>query len=175
LELAEAIADRNNPLTARVMVNRIWQHHFGQGIVRTPSNFGQLGDRPSHPELLDYLAWRFMENNWSIKAMHREIMLSAAYARSTEHSAENFARDPDNRLLWRANRQRLDAEAMRDALLAVSGDLDLTPGGLAAKGLLNNKLYNSDTVRMLFAGQQGIVPVGMHLMPLKAHLVYFVL
>jgi cytochrome c553 len=133
LELAEAIANRSNPLTARVMVNRIWQHHFGQGIVRTPSNFGQLGDRPSHPELLDYLAHRFMEANWSIKAMHREIMLSNTYALSAEYSARNYSVEPENRLLWRANRRRLDAEALRDALLQVSGNLDLTVGGAAVK------------------------------------------
>ena len=129
LELAEAIADKRNPLTARVMVNRIWQHHFGQGIVRTPSNFGELGERPTHPELLDWLAHRFVEKGWSVKAMHREIMLSAAYQLSAEYSEHNFAVDPDNRLLWRANRQRLDAESLRDALLYVSGDLDLKMGG----------------------------------------------
>ena len=133
LELADAIASRSNPLTARVMVNRIWQHHFGEGIVRTPSNFGQLGERPSHPELLDYLAARFVEQNWSIKALHREIMLSAAYALSAEHSAANFAVDPENRLVWRANRRRLDAEALRDSLLFVSGQLDRTAGGPAAR------------------------------------------
>ena len=86
MELAEAIANPQNPLTARVMVNRIWLHHFGQGIVRTPSNFGQLGERPTHPELLDYLAARFVQNGWSIKAMHREIVLSATYALSIENS-----------------------------------------------------------------------------------------
>jgi hypothetical protein len=133
LELAEAIADPRNPLTARVMVNRIWQHHFGQGIVRTPSNFGQMGDRPSHPELLDYLAWRFVESKWSIKAMHREIMLSNAYMLSAESSAADYAADPENRLVWRANRRRLDVEALRDSLLFVAGDLDLKVGGEAAK------------------------------------------
>jgi hypothetical protein len=129
IDLAEAIADPGNPLTARVMVNRIWQHHFGYGIVRTPSNFGELGERPTHPELLDYLARRLVENHWSIKAMQREIMLSAAYQLSTDYSAAGFAADPDNRLLWRANRQRLDAESLRDALLYVSGNLDLKTGG----------------------------------------------
>ncbi len=133
LELAEAIANPKNPLTARVIVNRIWQHHFGQGIVRTPSNFGQLGERPSHPELLDYLAARFVESGWSLKALHREILLSATYALSTEHSAKNFALDPENRLLWHANRQRLDVEALRDSLLFASGKLDLTVGGPAAR------------------------------------------
>ncbi|HYM13744.1 MAG TPA: PSD1 and planctomycete cytochrome C domain-containing protein [Bryobacterales bacterium] len=131
LELAEAIASPQNPLTARVMVNRIWQHHFGAGIVRTPSNFGLVGDRPSHPELLDYLASRFVESHWSVKALHREIMLSAAYALSSETSAPNAAADPDNRLFWRANRSRLDVEALRDSILFVAGKLDLTMGGPA--------------------------------------------
>ncbi len=129
LELAEAITDPHNPLTARVMANRIWQHHFGQGIVRTPSNFGELGERPTHPELLDYLAARLVANKWSIKAVHREIMLSAVYQLSADYSAPDYAADPENRLLWRANRQRLDAESLRDALLFVSGNLDLKMGG----------------------------------------------
>ena len=92
LELAEAIADPENPLTARVMVNRIWQHHFGRAIVETPSNYGQMGERPSNPELLDYLAARFVENKWSIKAMHREIMLSSVYALSAENLPANCRR-----------------------------------------------------------------------------------
>ena len=130
LELAEAIASPRNPLFARVMVNRIWQHHFGYGLVRTPSNFGQLGERPTHPELLDYLASRFVESGWSVKAMHREIMLSAAYQMSTNHDEAAFAADPANRLLWRANlRQRLEAESLRDAMLSVSGKLDTATGG----------------------------------------------
>ena len=130
LELADRIADPENPLTARVMVNRIWQHHFGQGLVRTPSNFGQLGERPTHPELLDYLAARFVESGWSMKAVHREIMLSSTYRLSSGHIATNFERDPDNKLLWRANLiNRLDAEALRDAILAVAGSLDRTQGG----------------------------------------------
>ncbi len=130
LELAEAIASKENPLTARVMVNRLWQHHFGHGLVRTPGNFGQLGERPSHPELLDYLASRFMENNWSVKAMHREIMLSEAYQRSSDDSPKEMAADPENRLLWRANmRTRLDVESLRDAMLSVAGNLDLRMGG----------------------------------------------
>ncbi|HWB97855.1 MAG TPA: DUF1553 domain-containing protein, partial [Bryobacteraceae bacterium] len=131
LELAEAIANPRNPLTARVMVNRIWQQHFGSGLVRTASNFGMIGDRPSHPELLDYLASRFVESGWSVKAMHRAIMLSATYALSSENQAENVTADPDNRLLWRANRRRLDVEALRDELLFVAGKLDLTVGGPA--------------------------------------------
>src|SRR5205807_6222272 len=116
LQLAEAIADPKNPVTARVMVNRIWQRHFGQGIVRTPSNCGQLGDRPSHPELLDYLAARFVESKWSIKAMHREIMLSSVYALSAASSEKNFAADHETRMVWSANRRRLEVEAHRDQM-----------------------------------------------------------
>ncbi len=133
LELAEAIASPENPLTARVMVNRIWRQHFGQGIVRTPSNFGNLGDRPSHPELLDYLAGRFMREGWSIKKLHRAMMLTSVYALSADNSAANYAADADNRLLWRHNRKRLDVEALRDSMLAVAGDLEMTSGGPAAR------------------------------------------
>lgn len=129
MELAEAIANANNPLFARVMVNRIWLNHFGQGIVRTPSNFGQVGARPTHPQLLDYLAARFVESGWSIKAMHREMVLSATYALSTENSGKNFEADPENRMLWRANLRRLDVEVLRDSLLAASGELVRTVGG----------------------------------------------
>jgi len=129
LDLAEGIADPANPLTARVMVNRIWQHHFGRGIVETPSNFGNNGARPSNPELIDYLAARLVENQWSIKSLHREIMLSATYALSAESVPANEAVDADNRLVWRANWQRMDAETLRDSLLFVAGNLDLTAGG----------------------------------------------
>ncbi len=129
LELAEAIANPQNPLTARVMVNRIWQQHFGAGLVPTASNFGQLGERPSDQELLDYLAARFLEKGWSIKAMHREILLSATYGLSVGSSEENSTKDPDNHLSWRANRRRLDAEALRDSILFASGKLDLAMGG----------------------------------------------
>ena len=133
LDLARAIADPKNPLTARVMVNRIWQHHFGQGIVRTASNFGQLGDRPSNPALLDYLAARFVKDGWSIKKLHREIMLSSVYLLSTQASKEMEAADPENRLLAHSNRQRLDAEAIRDEILFASGNLDLQTGGKPAQ------------------------------------------
>jgi hypothetical protein len=130
LELAESIASASNPLTARVIVNRIWKMHFGQGIVRTPSNFGQLGERPTHPELLDYLASRLVESGWSLKALHREILLSAAYQLSVDNVEPNYAKDPDNRLLSHANlRQRVDAEELRDSLLAAAGKLDLTMYG----------------------------------------------
>ncbi len=129
LELARAIASRNNPLTARVLVNRVWLHHFGSGLVRTPSDFGKQGERPTHPELLDYLAWRFMENGWSIKKLHRSLMLSRTYQQSSEENPANFNKDPENRLVWRMNRRRLELEALRDSLLAASGRLDLKPGG----------------------------------------------
>lgn len=126
-QLAEAIASPANPLTARVMVNRIWQHHFGKGIVRTPSNFGRMGERPSHPELLDHLAARFIESGWSVKAIQREILLSNTYGLATGISPES---DPDNKLLSHFNLvPRLDMEALRDSVLAVSGQLDATVGG----------------------------------------------
>jgi cytochrome c553 len=127
LELARWIADGRNPLTARVMVNRIWQGHFGEGLVRTPSNFGLRGDTPSHPELLDWLAARFVQNGWSIKALHRLIVLSATYRMSSDGAPSPS--DPENRLLARMNRRRLDAESIRDLWLAVSGRLDRTEGG----------------------------------------------
>jgi hypothetical protein len=131
LQLARWLTQPNHPLTARVMVNRIWQHHFGEGIVRTANNFGERGERPTHPELLDYLAKRFIQSEWSLKAMHRLIMLSAVYQQSSSASSERLARDPDNRLFGRMNRQRLEAEAIRDSLLAVAGRLDARPGGPA--------------------------------------------
>jgi hypothetical protein len=129
LELAAAIASPTNPLTARVFVNRVWQWHFGRGIVGTPSNFGMLGDRPTHPELLDTLTSRFIESGWSLKALHREIMLSATYQLSSADDEKNLDVDADNRYLWRMSRQRLDIESWRDALLAVAGKLDFALGG----------------------------------------------
>ena len=120
-----------NPLTARVMVNRIWQHHFGEGIVRTPSNFGKMGERPSHPELLDWLAVEFVEHGWSIKHMHRLMMLSETYQMSSNDIASNVAIDPENRMFWRMPRQRLEAEIIRDAIWSVSGKLDRSLGGPA--------------------------------------------
>ncbi|MCB9383066.1 MAG: DUF1553 domain-containing protein [Bryobacterales bacterium] len=129
LELARAIASPDNPLTARVMVNRIWGGHFGHGIVGTPSNFGMMGERPTNPELLDYLAARFVDLGWSVKALHREIVESEAYKRSAVGLAKNNEKDPDNRLLWRGPRRRLDVEELRDATLAVAGDLNFEAGG----------------------------------------------
>ena len=127
LELAEAII--SHPLAARVMANRIWLYHFGRGIVNTPGNFGTMGERPSHPELLEYLAARFVESNWSMKAMHREIMLSATYQLAYERTPQAMEIDPDNRLLSRANFRRLEVEALRDSLLFVTGMLDERLGG----------------------------------------------
>ncbi|MEO6034314.1 MAG: DUF1553 domain-containing protein, partial [Verrucomicrobiota bacterium] len=154
LELAEAIASKDNPLTARVFVNRIWLHHFGAGLVRTPSDFGTRADPPTHPELLDWLARSFMDNGWSVKKMHRLILLSSVYQQQSEVASpsvanlsprgvtfvanrkpatdsSNSAKDPQNKLLWHFNRQRLDFEALRDSLLFTSGQLDFTMGGKA--------------------------------------------
>jgi hypothetical protein len=121
------------------MVNRIWKHHFGRGIVNTPSNFGQLGERPSHPDLLEYLTSRFIKGNWSIKTLHRVILLSATYQMSSDSLEKNSAQDPDNRLFWHANRRRLDIEALRDSLLFVTGGLDPTLGGPSCELDVDNK------------------------------------
>ena len=131
LELARAIADSKNPLTARVLVNRTWLWHFGKGLVATPSDFGLRSEPPSHPELLDYLAGEFIASGWSQKSLHRLIMLSSTYRQRSDPREDCIDRDPENRLLWRFNRQRLDFESMRDSLLAVSGALDLRIGGQA--------------------------------------------
>ncbi len=128
LQLAEWITDRNNPLTARVMVNRIWLHHFGRGIVPTPNDFGRQGKSPSHPELLDWLAFRFMESGWSSKAMHREIMLSRIYRMNSVQSSIARDTDPTNTWLSSFPRLRLDAESIRDTLLTLGGNLDPTRG-----------------------------------------------
>jgi hypothetical protein len=124
LQLGRWMAAADNPLTARVMVNRIWQGLFGRGIVASPDNFGNTGQRPSHPELLDHLALRFVENGWSVKAMIREMVLSRTYRLASTFDSTNYAADPDNIYLWRATPRRLDAEAVRDAMLVASGQLD---------------------------------------------------
>jgi hypothetical protein len=129
LELANAIANPNSPLTARVIVNRVWHYHFGRGIVATPSNFGKLGSPPTHPELLDTLAVQFMEAGWSIKWLHREIMLSSTYLAASVPDPANMALDPGNEYLWRVSPRRLDFEAWRDTLLSVAGLLDPRVGG----------------------------------------------
>lgn len=146
LELAQAIADPHNPLTARVMVNRIWKHHFGQGLVRTPSNFGKLGDPPTHPELLDHLATRFIATGWSIKDLHRAILGSAVYQLASCGDTRNEEVDADNKLLWRMNRRRLEVEAWRDGMLAVAGTLDRSLGGRS------NDLANPENRRRTLYG-----------------------
>jgi hypothetical protein len=128
-KLAEWLASADNPLTARVMVNRVWQYHFGRGIVGSPSDFGFNGDRPSHPELLDWLADEFVHSGWSVKHLHRLIMASATYRQSARPNAEAAAVDADNRFLWRYPARRLEAEAVRDAMLSVGGNLDPRMGG----------------------------------------------
>jgi mono/diheme cytochrome c family protein len=129
LELARAIADPKNPLTARVMVNRVWMHHFGKGLVVTPGDFGTRGEPPTHPELLDWLADEFVRSGWSVKRLHRLIVLSAAYRQASDERPEGQAIDPENTLLWRMNRRRLEFEPLRDAMLAAAGTLDRRMGG----------------------------------------------
>jgi hypothetical protein len=133
LELAQAIASKNNPLTARVIVNRVWLHHFGEGFIRTPDDLGTMSEKPTHPELLDYLSSYLMEQGWSLKKLHRLIMLSKVYQETSHLTSETTKGyeiiDPENRLLWRANLRRLDFEAMRDSLLVMANKLDPAVGG----------------------------------------------
>ena len=138
LELAQAIIDPNNPLTARVMANRVWMHHFGKGLVSTPSDFGTRASPPSHPELLDWLASDFVKNGWSVKELHRRILLSRSY-RQSSFGPKDISRlklaqqtDPENNLLWKFNSQRLGFEELRDSILLANGQLDTTPGGKSA-------------------------------------------
>jgi len=133
LEMARAIASPDNPLTARVMVNRVWLQLFGQGLVKTPSDFGVRAELPSHPKLLDHLAVEFVSNGWSIKQLIRSIILSNTYQQGEAEHSEYADRDPSNRLLWQMNRSRLDLESMRDSVLAVAGNLDLKQGGRSEK------------------------------------------
>jgi hypothetical protein len=169
LELAQWMASKDNPLTARVMVNRIWQHLFGNGIVETTDNFGELGEKPTHPELLDRLAIDFINNGWSVKQAIRSIMLSRAYQLGSEHNEKNYQIDPSNQYLWRANRRRLDAEAIRDATLAVSGELDLKRpegsvalqlgGGEIGRGLSLKPLERVGKVRSIYLPMiRGVMP-----------------
>jgi hypothetical protein len=130
LAFAKWLIDPAHPLTARVMVNRIWHHHFGAGIVRSLENFGNQGTRPTHPELLDWLAVGFIENGWSVKEMHRLLMNSRTYRQSSVVVESHLAKDPENQLFSRMNLRRLDAEMLHDALLAVSGKLDERAGGV---------------------------------------------
>jgi hypothetical protein len=133
-ELAAWLTDPDHPLVARVMVNRVWQWHFGEGLVRTPSNFGLLGEKPTHPELLDWLAQRFIDDGWSLKKLHKLILLSNTYRQSSQITKEKFEADPGNRLWSRFQRRRLDVEEIRDAMLAIDGTIDLTMGGTLQTG-----------------------------------------
>jgi mono/diheme cytochrome c family protein len=144
---AEWLVNADNPLTPRVMVNRIWQHHFGEGIVRTPSNFGVMGTPPSHPELLDWLAVEFVERDWSMKAMHRLMLTSRAYRSSSVDDPDNVAIDPENRAFWRMPRVRLEAEIIRDSILATAGTLDRTIGGPAIFPYIDPDLFEASTER----------------------------
>jgi hypothetical protein len=149
LELAKSIVDPKNPLTARVFVNRVWQHLFGRGIVTTAGDFGLRGEPPSHPELLDHLAFTFVADGWSVKRLVKRMVLSSTYQQSTEYSVRStqYSVDPDNVLLWRAHRRRLAFEPMRDSLLAATGRLDRTVGGPS----LQNFLANNATRRTMYA------------------------
>ncbi len=147
-QFAEWIASEKNPLTARVMVNRIWRHHFGEGIARSVSNFGKMGEKPSHPALLDWLATEFVRSGWSVKHMHRLMMNSVAYRRSSNDVAANLQVDPGNRLFWRMPRQRLEAEILRDQILAAAGTLDRTTGGPAVRPYIDPDLWQSSTSRV---------------------------
>ncbi len=153
LQLAEWITRADHPLTARVLVNRVWQAHFGDGLVRSPDNFGRLGELPTHPELLDWLSTEFVRSGWSIKSLHRMILHSAVWQQTTDGSATAAEIDPENRLLWRMNRRRLEAEAIRDSLLSIGGDLDSTMRGsllptenrkyVTSTANINVEVYNS--------------------------------
>lgn len=177
LELAQWIASPQNPLTARVMVNRVWQHHFGRGLVATSDNFGVRGERPTHPELLDWLAARFVESGHSVKALHRLIVLSSAYRQGGQASAAAREADPDRRWLSSFPRRRLSAEELRDAMLAVSGRLDCAPGGsesgeyLTSKAedikalILPNRVAADDPIYTTFAKRSVYLPVVRNLLP----------
>ena len=153
LELAESIIDPSNPLTTRVMANRIWKHLIGKGIVRTPSDFGLMGETPTHPELLDHLANSFIKNGWSIKKMIRNIVLSKTYRQEARRLP---AKDPENLYLSSMNRKRLNFEAMRDGMLQVSGELDLTMHGPSQK--LHSKPYSKRRAVYGYIDRQNISP-----------------
>jgi hypothetical protein len=168
-ELARWLTRPDHPLTARVMVNRIWQHHFGRGLVATPSDFGRLGDRPSHPEMLDWLADRFVKDGWSVKKLHRLILTSMTYRQSGTHPSQGSAmkKDPENRWLWHAATRRLDAEQIRDAMLAVTGRLEDERGGPSVdvakpRRTIYTKQYRNkrDPILGVFDAPDGIAPTG---------------
>ena len=160
LELAKAMTSKNNPLTARVMVNRIWMHLIGKPLVETPSNFGFNGMKPSNQKLLDHLAVRFMQHDWSIKDMIREIMMSDTYRRSSTYDQANYAVDPDNKLLWRANPRHMDAESLRDAMLSVASRLDMKqPSRTPTVGVRGARVTANDTHRSVY------MPIDRSLVP----------
>ena len=177
LELAQWIASRDNPLTARVMVNRIWQHHFGRGLVATSDNFGTRGERPTHPELLDWLATRFVESGWSIKSMHRLMVLSHTYQQSGFSNPDVQQIDPDRRWLSSFPRRRLCAEELRDAMLAVSGKLDRVPGTnesaeyMVSKAenigamIMPNRLAADDPIYTTFTKRSLYLPIVRNMLP----------
>jgi hypothetical protein len=142
--LARWLTQRDNPLTARVLVNRLWQHHFGQGLVATSSDFGNQGDAPTHPELLDWLAVEFMEHGWSIKHVHRLMVTSATYRETSrvDSGQHAYAVDRDNHLLWHARRRRLEGEAIRDAMLRLSGEMNVRLYGASARPKLPEQISN---------------------------------
>jgi hypothetical protein len=144
---AEWLVTKNNPLTGRVMVNRLWQHHFGEGIVRTPSSFGKMGEAPSHPALLDWLAVEFVDRGWSMKAMHRLMLTSQAYQMASTDTTANYAIDPENRFFWRMPRVRLEAEVIRDHIMATAGTLDRTIGGPAIYPYIDPDLFEKSSNR----------------------------
>jgi len=144
---AEWVVSADNPLTSRVAVNRIWSQHFGEGLVRTPSNFGKMGERPTHPELLDWLAVEFVQSGWSVKHIQRLILNSQAYRMASDDIEANLAKDPGNRFLWRMPRKRLEAEIIRDGILAVAGSLDRTVGGPAVHPYIDPDLFQSSSKR----------------------------
>jgi len=148
LQIAEWLTKPENPMVARVMANRTWMWHFGEGIVSTPDNFGKMGARPSNPELLDYLATEFVRNGWSMKKMHRMMMLSNVYQMATDSDPKSTAADPENTLFSRFNRQRLDIEEIRDSMLAIDGSLDLTMHGTLQKGFGTDSENSSDRLSM---------------------------
>jgi len=169
LELARWMASEDNPLTARVMVNRIWHHLFGRGIVASLNNFGAMGKAPTHPELLDFLAVRFMEEDWSVKALIREIVLTRAYQLSSDFQSANYSQDPDNELLWRSSPRRLDAESIRDAMLVASGELvlDRPEGSMVADigdGAVGRRL-GPDAVNRTVPHRSVYLPIVRDLMP----------
>ena len=148
LELAQWITSPANPLTARVIVNRVWQHLFGEGLVRTPDNFGTRGEPPTHPDLLDHLAVKFIEGGWRLKPLIAEIVSSRAYRMSTQHVTHGASIDPENRLLWRQNRRRLEPEEIRDTLLHLGGVLDPRPVETLLPGLPLRDLQGGDAKRL---------------------------